>query len=61
MNPPKWSIRFLEWFCPDELLEGILGDLMEQFEEDYTTYGAGRSKRLFVWNVLRLFSLYQFY
>lgn len=55
MNPPKWSVRFLEWFCPDELLEGILGDLTEQFEENREILGSGRARRIFIWNVLRLF------
>lgn len=55
MNPPKWSVRFLAWFCPDELLEGILGDLMEQFEKNGEMLGPGRAKLIFIWNVLRLF------
>ncbi|PHN08009.1 ABC transporter permease [Flavilitoribacter nigricans] len=55
MKPPKWSVRLLEWFCPDELLEGILGDLLEQYEADCERYGPSRSGRRFTWNVLRLF------
>lgn len=32
--PPTWATRFLHWFCPEHLVEGIEGDLQEQFEED---------------------------
>jgi putative ABC transport system permease protein len=28
------ALRFLRWFCPPSLYEGIEGDLLEQFEED---------------------------
>jgi len=55
MKPPKWSIRFLEWFCPQELREGILGDLLEQFEANQTEMSARKARWIFVWNVLRLF------
>lgn len=55
MRPPGWSIRFLEWFCPEELREGILGDLLEQFEENQEEIGLRKARLLFVWNVLRLF------
>lgn len=55
MSPPKWAIKFLSWFCPDELLEGVLGDLLEQFEEYSREQGVGRAKRIFIWNVIRLF------
>lgn len=54
-TPPNWAVRFLEWFCPDELLESILGDLLEQFESDQEVYSPQRARRKFVWNVLRFF------
>jgi len=55
MNPPKLPLRFLEWFCPDDLYEGILGDLEEKFEEDRNLKGLRTARRNFRWNVLRLF------
>ncbi len=55
MTPPKWSIRFLEWFCPEDLREGILGDLQEQFEDNRHRLGLQKARLLFTWNVLRLF------
>ncbi len=58
MQPPKWSIAFLNWFCPKELKEGILGDLLEQFHEDQMSFGIKPARRKFVWNVFRLFHPY---
>lgn len=31
-TPPKWADRFLVWFCSEELLEEIQGDLHEAFQ-----------------------------
>lgn len=55
VQPAKWAIRFLEWFCPPELLEGILGDLLEAFEQDRRALGKGRAQRKFILHVFRLF------
>ena len=54
-KPPRWAQSFLLWFVPDELLEGILGDLMEQFESDLDARGIPAARRRFSWNVLRFF------
>ena len=54
-NPPQWAINFLEWFCPDELLEGLLGDLLEQYDNDQLSYSQLKSNLRFTWNVIRLF------
>ncbi|MGB3468433.1 MAG: FtsX-like permease family protein [Cyclobacteriaceae bacterium] len=51
-SPPRLFIRFLTWFCPAHLLEFILGDLEEQFEEDAKTYGRRKAKLVFAWSVL---------
>jgi putative ABC transport system permease protein len=55
MKPPRLPLRFLAWFCPPGLYEGIEGDLLEQFEEDVKTVSEKNAKRRFVWNVLRFF------
>jgi putative ABC transport system permease protein len=44
-NPPELGLRFLAWFCPPALYEGIEGDLCEQFEEDVKTSGARIARR----------------
>jgi putative ABC transport system permease protein len=56
-SPPKHASRFLEWFCPPELYEGIEGDLVEQFNQDVAEKGEKRAKRIFIWNVLKFFRL----
>ena len=55
MNLPKLPLRFLEWFCPDDLLEGILGDLEEKFAEDVSNRSMRKARWHFRWNVIRLF------
>jgi putative ABC transport system permease protein len=52
---PAFASRFLEWFCPPQLLEGIEGDLLEQFEIDKDRSGLAIARRRFVWNVLKFF------
>lgn len=54
-GPPRWAIRFLEWFCPTELQEGILGDLLEQFDQHHQEAGSGVAQRRFIWSIFRLF------
>ncbi len=64
-HPPKAALRFLAWFCPPELHEGIEGDLRETFEQDLQKtadnprgsddYRISRARRRFVWNVIKFF------
>lgn len=54
-KPPRFALRFLEWFCPSALYEGIEGDLIECFELDAKVHGPASAKRRFVWNVFRFF------
>jgi putative ABC transport system permease protein len=56
-SPPLSALRFLEWFCPTKLYEGIEGDLLEQFEGDVSAYGEGKAARHFWMSVLRFFRL----
>src|SRR6185295_20299892 len=54
-SPPRFALRFLEWFCPPSLSEGIEGDLVEKFESDLDRVGEKRARRKFVWNTIRFF------
>ncbi|MCB0669730.1 MAG: ABC transporter permease [Saprospiraceae bacterium] len=54
-QPPAWIQTFLQWFCPDDLIEGILGDLLEQYEDNIKEYGIRKSNMTFIWQVIRLF------
>lgn len=53
IRPPRWAVRFLEWFCPPFLYEGIAGDLMEAFDDDVRKRGEKFAKRRFVLNSLK--------
>lgn len=51
MKPPKIPLRFLRWFCREDYVEEIEGDLVELFEKD-----TGRwVKWKFGWRVLKYF------
>lgn len=50
-QPPKNALRFLRWFCREDYLEEIEGDLIEVFEQQFTS-GSGRARRQFTWQVL---------
>ena len=34
-TPPRWPLRLLRWFCREDYLEEIEGDLVEIFEKQY--------------------------
>ena len=48
-------LRVLSLFCPPQLLEGIEGDLVEQYQFDLRAAGAGVAQRRFLLNVVRFF------
>lgn len=52
-NPPKWSMKFLQWYCNPDLLEEIEGDIYELFDRRVAEKGVGFAKRRFAWDVLR--------
>jgi putative ABC transport system permease protein len=53
--PPQLAHRFLRWFCPPELFEGIEGDLLEEFENDLKERGITKARRRFVFNTINFF------
>lgn len=57
MEPPKILKGLLRKFCPEELYEGIEGDLVEQFYTDVELHGSSIAKRKFALNVIRFFRL----
>jgi len=54
-RPPRFTLRFLEWYCPSNLHEGIEGDLLEQFEDDVKEKGVFIARRRFTLNTLKFF------
>lgn len=53
-HPPKLPLRFLRWFCREDYLEEIEGDLVELFEQRFSQSPV-RAKLTFSWQVLRYF------
>jgi len=54
MQPPKKAITFLRWFCREEYLEEIEGDLTEMFYQEHP-HSSGKANRNFAWRVLKYF------
>src|SRR6478736_5287028 len=52
----RW-LKFLRWYCPPKLYEGIEGDLLEQFELDKNEIGLHKAEQRFARHVLRFCSL----
>ena len=55
IEPPQWADRFLQWYCREDLIEGIQGDAYELFYRRADSNGSFKAKRLFIWDVLRFF------
>ncbi len=52
--PPQSALRFLRWFCRDDYLEEIEGNLLELYKQQYEDSPV-KARRQFIWNVLRHF------
>jgi len=53
----RCTIGFVRWFCPDTLVEGIEGDLLEEFDLDRAAIGTRRAAARLVWNAMKFFRL----
>jgi putative ABC transport system permease protein len=51
--PPKWAVRFFQWFCNDHLSEAVLGDLLHLYDRRQSKIGKRKADFLFVWNVVQ--------
>ncbi|MEQ8580936.1 MAG: FtsX-like permease family protein [Marinoscillum sp.] len=54
VTPPKRALKFLRWFCREEFLEEIEGDLMELFEKR-AGVSLQSARRKFLWDVVCAF------
>lgn len=54
MNPPKRALAFLRWFCREDYLEEIEGDLTEIFVKQSQS-SPHQAKWKFTWSVIRYF------
>ena len=50
--PPKWADRLLSWFCKEEVLENIQGDLHEVHQKRFNLLGRRKANLLYVRDVL---------
>ncbi len=50
-QPPKYAARFLRWYCREDFIDEIEGDLIELFEYRYKETPR-RANWLFIWQVL---------
>lgn len=54
VQPPKYALRFLHWFCREDYLEELEGDLVELFEKRFEQ-SPGQARRSLWWSVIRYF------
>src|SRR5689334_16815739 len=54
VSPPKRFLQFLRWFCREDCLEEIEGDLTELFKKQYPN-SPGLAKWKFIWCVIKYF------
>jgi len=54
-SPPSWLNRLLEWFCAEEFLEVVQGDLHEMYHRNVQEKGKFRANLCYLGDVLDLF------
>ena len=59
-QPPKWASQFLKWFCSEELIEEIQGDLEEAYRYRRRDHSKIRSDLWYVLDVIKFFKPYSF-
>lgn len=59
-HPPKWADQFLKWYCTEELLEEIQGDLHEAYHVRRINRGKIIANWLYVIDVFKFFKPYSF-
>jgi putative ABC transport system permease protein len=54
-SPPRFFLRFFQWYCHPKLRDYIEGDLMEEYNEHVETIGKRKADLKFVVDVILLF------
>lgn len=57
-EPPRWATRFLHWYCREELLEEIEGDLLELYQGRLEEDGLRYARRHYCWDIIRFMRRY---
>ena len=53
-SPPRWPLHFLRWFCREDFIDEIEGDIMELYLLDFGKSPA-KARRNFTWSVIKHF------
>ncbi|WP_421764161.1 ABC transporter permease [Ekhidna sp.] len=51
-QPPKWPLKFLRWFCKEDYLDEIEGDIIELYV-GRVNQSKTKARAFLIWNVLR--------
>lgn len=51
-RPPKWPLKFLRWFCREDYLDEIEGDIIELYD-GRVNQSKTKAHAFLIWNVLR--------
>ncbi len=54
---PGWIGKFVEWYCKPELVDEILGDLLEQFKKNKERRGSIMARAIFILDSIRFLKL----
>lgn len=54
-KPTHRALRFLEWYCPPKLYEGIEGDVLEKYYKEERELGEKIASRRLWWGVMQFF------
>lgn len=58
VKPPRWATRLLEWYCREEILEDLEGDLNEYFYRNVQNKGVRNAKMTYIIDVFKFFRPY---
>lgn len=60
VRPPRWADQFLRWFCSEDLIEEIQGDLYEAYQHRLEQDGKWQADRQYIADVFSFFQPYAF-
>lgn len=52
-SPPKWASMFLKFYCKNEVIEEIQGDLLELFHLRVEELGLRKAQLRYIWDIMR--------
>ncbi len=58
-KPPVWADRFLEWFCSQDYIDEVQGDLYEWFSLRVKKQGLRKARLLYILDVVRFIRSYR--